>query len=227
MNPPTDSLRWQALDTYFAQTLHLSDAQLDDALARARDAGLPAHEVAPNQAKLLQLFARMCGARRILEIGTLGGYSALCMARALPPGGELITLEADALRASVARETFRATGMSGCITLIEGDARETLAALARVGTAPFDMVFIDADKADNLVYLRLVMPLLRRGSVIVADNIARAGRLADAAAADDADVRGAHAFFTEAARDLRLDITALQTVGEKGWDGFALAVVTA
>ena len=226
MNTPTDSVRWQSLDAYFTQTLHLTDAQLDDALARARDAGLPAHEVAPNQAKLLQLFARMCGARRILEIGTLGGYSALCMARALPPGGELVTLEADATRACVAREIFQACGMNDCITVIEGDARETLAALARVGAAPFDMVFIDADKADNLVYLRRVMPLVRRGSVIVADNIARAGRLADPAAAGDADVRGVHAFFTEAARDLRLEITALQTVGEKGWDGFALAVVT-
>lgn len=227
MTPAHDPARWNALDQYFTRTLHLDEGVLSAALARARAAGLPAHEVAPNQGRMLALFARMCGARRILEVGTLGGYSTLCMARALPVGGRLVTLEADPRHAMVARETFEASGLNDTIRLIEGDARETLAALARVGEAPFDMVFLDADKADSAVYLERLMPLVRPGSVIVADNIARAGRLVDPAHADDPDVRGVHAFFSAAARDLRLEITAVQTVGEKGWDGFALAYVSA
>jgi predicted O-methyltransferase YrrM len=218
-------LQWNALDSYFDLTLRLSDPVLDDVLSRCRAAGLPAHEVAPNQGRILQLFAQMAGARRILEIGTLGGYSAICMARVLPRDGRLVTLEADEGRVRVARENIALAGLQDRIDVIHGDAGLSLAAMAGAGEAPFDMVFIDADKAGNPAYLQAALDLTRKGAVIIGDNIIRAGRLLDEDARHDPDVQGARTFLRQMGSDPRLAATALQTVGCKGWDGFALAVV--
>jgi predicted O-methyltransferase YrrM len=217
--------RWDDVDAYFERTLGLSDPILAATLARCREAGLPPHDVAPNQGKLLQLFVRMTGTRRILEIGTLGGYSAICMARALPDDGTLVSLEADPHHAEVADANIRHAGLQARVRIVVGDAAATLARLREAGEPAFDLVFIDADKASNAVYLRGALALSRKGTVIIGDNIIRAGRIADVQAQGDADVRGVHEFFELMARTPELEATALQTVGCKGWDGFSLAVV--
>ncbi|WP_233237171.1 O-methyltransferase [Bordetella sp. LUAb4] len=220
-----DEARWIAVDQYFERTLGLSDRTLEKTLAASRAAGLPAQEVAPNQARMLQLFAQMCGARRMLEIGTLGGYSAICLARVLPAGGELVTLEANADHARVAADNIAKAGLADRVRILVGDARVSLARLREEGGDPIDFAFIDADKASNPIYLEGVLALSRPGTVIVGDNIIRAGRIVDPTAREDADVRGVFEFFEQMGADRRLSATALQTVGEKGWDGFALARV--
>ncbi len=220
-----DEARWIAVDQYFERTLGLSDRTLEKTLSASREAGLPAQEVAPNQARMLQLFAQMCGARRILEIGTLGGYSAICLARVLPVDGELVTLEANPGHARVAADNIAKAGLADRVRILVGDARDSLAGLREEGGAPFDFAFIDADKASNPAYLEGVLALSRPGTVIVGDNIIRAGRIVDPAAREDADVRGVFEFFEMMGANRRLSATALQTVGEKGWDGFALARV--
>jgi predicted O-methyltransferase YrrM len=217
---------WTTLDSYLDDVLCLRDSRLETALARAREAGLPAHDVAPNQGKMLQIFAQMVRARRILEIGTLGGYSAICLARALPADGCLISLESNAGYADVARENIRLAGLASLVEIIVGDAGETLECMAASRVAPFDLIFIDADKKDNPRYLAAALQLARDGTVIIGDNIIRGGRLADPDADAAPDVRGARAFLQDMARDLRLTCTAVQTVGSKGWDGFSLAVVS-
>jgi len=222
----TETTQWAAVDSYFEEALHLNDPVLDHALARSREAGLPPHEVAPNQGRLLQIFAQMARARRILEIGTLGGYSTIWLARALPPGGRLLSLERDPACARVARRNLETAGLGACTEIIEGDARDSLRRLVAEGAPPFDLIFLDADKADNPHYLAAVLALARDGTVIVGDNIIRGGRIADPAAAGQPDVRGARDFLEALGRDLRLTATAIQTVGSKGWDGFSLAVVS-
>ncbi|MBO1112307.1 O-methyltransferase [Bordetella petrii] len=221
-----ETARWTAVDNYFEEALHLNDPALQHALARAREAGLPPHEVAPNQGRLLQIFAQMARAQRILEIGTLGGYSTIWLARALPPGGRLLSLERDPACARVARRNLAAAGLDACAEVIEGDAHHTLRQLAAEGAPPFDLIFLDADKADNPQYLAAALALARDGTAIVGDNIIRGGRIADPAAAGQPDVRGARDFLQAMGRDLRLTATAIQTVGSKGWDGFSLAVVS-
>ncbi|MBO9354609.1 methyltransferase [Bordetella petrii] len=225
MHPAVDE-SWTRVDSYFEQVLHLQDAALAHALERARAAGLPAHEVAPNQGRLLQIFAQMVRARRILEIGTLGGYSTIWLARALPPGGRLLSLERDPACARVARQNLAAAGLADCVEIVEGDAHASLRQLIDRGVPPYDLIFLDADKADNPRYLDASLALARDGTVIVGDNIIRGGRIADPAARDQADVRGARRFLEALGRDLRLTATAIQTVGGKGWDGFSLAVVS-
>jgi len=221
-----DTTQWNDVDNYFETALHLGDPALERAQERARDAGLPAHEVAPNQGRLLQIFAQMVRARHILEIGTLGGYSTIWLARALPPGGRLVSLERDPARVRVARENLAAAGLAGCVDVVEGDACDTLRCLAAGPSHPFDLIFLDADKADNPQYLALALPLARDGAVIIGDNIIRGGRIADPQAASQPDVYGARCFLEDMGRDLRLNATAIQTVGCKGWDGFSLAVVS-
>ena len=221
-----DTMQWTAVDSYFESALHLNDPALEHALARSRAAGLPAHEIAPNQGRLLQIFAHMVRARRILEIGTLGGYSTIWLARALPPGGRLLSLECDPARVRVARQNLAAAGLAACAEIIAGDARQSLRQLVAAGAPPFDLIFLDADKADNPQYLVAALALARDGTVIVGDNIVRGGRIADPAAASQPDVRGARLFLEAMGRDLRLAATAVQTVGSKGWDGFSLAVVS-
>ncbi len=218
--------RWTAVDRYISDRLATSDPVLDSVLAANAAAGLPAIDVAPNQGKLLQLLALLVGARRILEIGTLGGYSTIWLARALPDGGRVVTLEADPRHVEVATANFARAGLADTIEVRPGPAAESLAQLAREGAEPFDLIFIDADKENCAEYLRWALKLSRRGSVIVCDNVVREGAVADATSTD-VRVQGVRAFFEMAAAEPRLSATALQTVGSKGYDGFALALVVA
>lgn len=186
-------------------------------------AGLPAHDVAPNQGKLLYLLARLMGARRILEIGTLGGYSTIWLARALPAGGTVVTLEADPLHAATARSNFEGAGVTALVDLREGSAMETLPGIAAEGGEPFDLVFIDADKPNNPAYLAWALKLSRPGTLIIGDNVIREGAILDAGS-DDARVQGVRGFFDMLAAEPRVSATAFQTVGSKGHDGMALAL---
>ncbi len=222
MPAPSDQDRWTALDRYLADRLLGPSAALDAALAASAAAGLPAHGVSPTQGRLLEMLARIQGARAILEVGTLGAYSTIWLARALAPGGRLVTLELDAGYAEVARENLARAGLADVVEVRVGPARETLAALASEGQDPFDLVFIDADKAATPSTSRPRLELSRPGTVIVADNVIRGGTVLDG---DDASAVGVRRFFDLIAAEPRLHATAIQTVGEKGYDGFALAVV--
>ena len=216
--------RWTAVDRYLADLLVPPDPALDAALAAAAEAGLPAVEVAPNQGKLLHLLARLAGARAILELGTLGGYSAIWLARALPEGGRLVTLESNPAYAEVARANLAAAGLEAVVDVRVGPAAASLAELVAEGAGPFDLVFVDADKAGNPEYLGWALRLTVPGSLIVADNVVRDGAVADAASAD-ASVRGVRRFLALVAAEPRLEATVIQTVGVKGHDGLALALV--
>jgi predicted O-methyltransferase YrrM len=219
---PCDPDRWTAVDRYLADLLLEPDAALDAALEASAAAGLPAHGVSPTQGRLLELLARIQGARTILELGTLGAYSTIWLARALPPGGRLVTLELDAGYAEVAHANLARAGVADAVEVRVGPARDTLAALAAEGHDPFDLVFIDADKAGNAEYLAAALGLSRPGTLIVADNVVRGGSVLDG---DDASAVGVRRFFDLLAAEPRLRATAIQTVGVKGYDGFALAVV--
>lgn len=210
---------WRAVDEYFAQALLPADPVLEAALAASAEAGLPAINVAPNQGKMLHLMAAMVGARRILEIGTLGAYSTLWLARALPAGGQLVTLEADSAHAQVARANITRAGLDGVIVLHEGPALDTLPTLR----GPFDFVFIDADKPNNPAYFEWALKLTRPGAVIVFDNVVRDGKVLDPQA--EAKVQGVRRLTEMLANEPRVSATAVQTVGGKGWDGFILARV--
>jgi predicted O-methyltransferase YrrM len=215
---------WDSVDRYLDAHLVPPDPILDAALAASVAAGLPAIDVTPTQGKLLELLARVQGARSILEIGTLGGYSTIWLARALPPDGRLVTLEIDPAYADVARSNLERAGLADLVELRVGDALETLPALVAERSGPFDLVFIDADKASNDRYLEWALELARPGTLIVADNVVRDGAVIDAAS-DDPSVQGVRRFFDLLAAESRVSATAIQTVGAKGHDGFALAVV--
>jgi len=217
--------QWTAVDDYFTELLVGQDPALEAALADSEAAGLPAIHVAPNQGKLLMLFARMIGARRILEIGTLGGYSSIWLARALPEGGKLLTLEFEARHAEVARRNIARAGLSDRVEIHLGPAIETLRRLVAERQALFDLVFIDADKESNALYLDWAARLGRPGTVVVVDNAGRAGEVADPGESSpqlDGVRRGLEVLGT----DPRFDATALQTLDRKGWDGVAIAVLT-
>jgi predicted O-methyltransferase YrrM len=211
---------WQEVDAFIEGRLVPADPALEAALAANAAAGLPAIDVAPTQGKLLNILARMVGARRILEIGTLGGYSTIWLARALPVDGRLITLEAEPRHAAVARENIARAGLGDRVEVRLGPALDSLPRLE----GPFDFVFIDADKPRNPDYLDWAVRLSRPGTVIVCDNVVRGGRIADAENRDAALV-GTRALFDRLGDDRRLTATAIQTVGAKGWDGFAIALV--
>lgn len=212
---------WEQVDDYICERLLPADPVLDAVLAESAKAGLPAISVSPAQGQMLHLFARMVGARRILEIGTLGGYSTIFLARAVPADGRVVTLEADPHHAEVARANFARAGVATRVDLRLGRAIETLPVLEAEGQGPFDFVFIDADKPGNPDYLHWALRLSRPGTVIVCDNVVRDGRVADAASGD-ASVIGVRRLFDLAGADPRLSATAIQTVGAKGYDGFAL-----
>lgn len=216
--------KWTAVDRYFTEQLSLSDAALDAALAANKEAELPAIDVAPNQGKLLYLLARMVGARRILEIGTLGGYSAIWMARALPAGGRLITLEYSPKHAEIARTNITRAGLDELVEIRVGAALDTLPKIQEEMKEPFDLIFIDADKPNNAEYLRWAMKLSRPGTLIIVDNVVRDGAVIDTASTDK-DVQGARRLFETLGAEPQLSATALQTVGRKGYDGFAMAIV--
>jgi predicted O-methyltransferase YrrM len=216
--------RWSAVDDYFAEHLVGTDAVLEAALADAQAAGLPAHDVAPNQGKLLHLLARMRSARTILELGTLAGYSTIWLARALPAGGRLVTVEADPRYAEVARANLVRAGVADRVQVRVGPALDVLPQLEAEGAGPFDFVFVDADKQHNPEYLEWSLRLTAPGSVIVADNVVRDGALVDGDS-DDPRVRGIRRFTERLGAAAGVTATAMQTVGSKGYDGFAIALV--
>ncbi|MEH2129719.1 MAG: O-methyltransferase [Nostoc sp.] len=217
--------QWSVVDRYFTELLVPSDPVLDAALDTSAAAGLPPQNVSPNQGKLLFLLAQIQGARTILEIGTLGGYSTIWLARALPSDGRLIALEADPKHAEVAVANIARAGLADIVELRLGRALSTLEQLASDGSGPFDLIFIDADKPSNPDYLAWALKLSRRGSLIIADNVVRDGAVVNPAS-DDPSVQGVRRFNELLAAQGRVSATAIQTVGSKGYDGFVLALVT-
>jgi predicted O-methyltransferase YrrM len=214
---------WAAVDDYIVEKL-LGAEPPQDVLEANAAAGLPAIDVSPAQGKFLYLLAKATGSQRILEVGTLGAYSTIWLARALPAGGNLVTLEIDPHHAEVARANLDSAGVGNRVEVRVGAALESLAALAREQAAPFDFVFIDADKEHNADYVRAAIGLARPGALIVVDNVVRDGRVLDARSADP-NIRGTRRLFDMLADEPRLEATAIQTVGAKQWDGFILAVV--
>jgi predicted O-methyltransferase YrrM len=220
-----DNQQWSDVDQYLVSLLAPSDEALDAALTDSNEAGLPHINVAPNQGKLLQLLATIKGARRILEIGTLGGYSTIWLARALPSDGTLVSLELEPHHADVARRNLERAGLSSLVAIQVGPAPTSLRQMIDDGVEPFDFIFIDADKEGYPEYLELSLRLSHPGTVIVADNVVRNGEVTNPASADPR-VQGVRAFLERAAAENRLEGTAVQTVGSKGYDGFALFIVS-
>jgi len=223
---PSDALPtpdgWRAVDRYFAETLVGHDGALEEAVAAQNAAELPAIEVAPVNGKFLHLLARIAGARRVLEIGTLGGYSTIWLARGLPADGQVITIEAEPRNAEIARGNLDRAGVGDRVEILVGRAADVLPSLD--GGAPFDLVFIDADKESNTTYLDWAARLGRPGTVVVVDNVGRGGAVADPQA-DRPDVIGTQRGLEMLGADPRFDATALQTLDAKGWDGVAIALV--
>jgi predicted O-methyltransferase YrrM len=219
-----DLATFSAVDAFVGETLVPEDEALRGALEAANDAGLPQIQVSPPQGRLLELLIRLQGSRTVLEFGTLGGYSTIWMARALPHGGQVVTLEADPAYAKVAQETFERAGLAGTIDVRVGPALETLALLEEEGAGPFDFVFIDADKVNSPNYLAWALDHSRPGSLIVADNVVRDGTLADATSPDPA-VKAQRRLHEMLADEPRASATTIQTVGSKGYDGFTIALV--
>ena len=216
---------WEAVDIFLDKMMIPHDSALEDALAAAAAAELPAIQVSSVQGKFLHLLARILGARIILEIGTLGGYSTIWMARALPEGGRIITLEADPKHAEVASKNFARAGVEGKVELRLGKALDTLPKIASDGRGPFDLFFIDANKSNMPEYFEWSLKLARTGSVIIADNVVREGAVLNAKS-KDADIQGIRRFLEMVGKEKRVSGTALQTVSTKNYDGFALVLVT-
>jgi predicted O-methyltransferase YrrM len=217
--------QWSAVDSYIADLFLAPDTALEAALASSAAAGLPAISVSPTQGKLLHLLASVQGARRILEIGTLGGYSTIWLARALPPGGRLISLEIDPRHAEVAQTNLDRAGLSSAVEIRLGPALDTLPKLVTEGRRPFDLIFIDADKPGYADYLKWSLKLARPGTLIIADNVVRKGAVADPESTDE-NVQGIWKFNEALAAEKRVTTTVMQTVGSKGYDGLALILVT-
>jgi len=221
--------RWTAVDRYITDLLVPEDAVLEAALRDSAAAGLPPIAVTPNQGKLLALLARVQGACRILELGTLGGYSTIWLGRALPASGRLLTLEADAEYAELARANIARAGLAEVVELRVGPALETLPQLVAEEAGPFDLIFIDADKKNNPGYFEWSLKLSRPGTLIIVDNVVRDGRIVDpdayGSAMGDENIKGIRRFFELLAGERGVDATAIQMVGSKGYDGFALMIV--
>ena len=215
---------WTEVDNYICELLVPSDPALQAALKASDAAGLPAIQVSPTQGKFLNLQARVMQAANILELGTLGGYSTIWLARALPPKGCVITVDANPKHTEVARSNVAFAGLSDRVEFRVGPALDVLPQLAREGRAPFDFIFIDANKSDMPEYFDWALRLSRPGSLIIADNVIRDGKVLDASSAD-ADIQGVRRFNERLAAEKRVSATELQTVGSKGYDGFAMAVV--
>jgi predicted O-methyltransferase YrrM len=215
---------WTSVDQYFSEMLLGIDPILESALQASLSAGLPAISVSPNQGKLLEMLARIVGARSILEIGTLGGYSTIWLARGMAAGGHLITLEVDPKHAEVARSNFERAGLHSVVELRVGNALETLPQLHSERPAPFDFVFIDADKKNIPAYFDWALKLSRPGALIVVDNVVRDGAVIDAESTDES-VQGVRRFIESLAADAGASGTVMQTVGIKGYDGFAIVLV--
>jgi len=215
---------WAAVDQYIVDNLLAADPVLEAALRENAEAGLPPIDVSPNQGKLLHLLVRMQDARRVLEVGTLGGYSTIWMARGLAAGGRLVTLEIDPKHAAVARKNVERAGLANKVEIRVGAALDSLVALVTEGAAAFDLIFIDADKQNIPAYVSWAIQLSRPGTVILTDNVIRDGAVIDAQSEDTA-VQGVRRMFNLLAAEPRLTATAIQTVGSKGYDGFAMAIV--
>lgn len=215
---------WTAVDSYISNTLVPSDDALDAALQASEDAKLPSIQVAPNQGKLLAILAQSIGARSILEVGTLGGYSTIWLARALPADGKLVTLEIDPKHAAVAQENITRAGLGEVVEIRLGSAVDTLPKLVEEGLEPFDFVFIDADKTSTTEYFQWALKMTHPGSLIVVDNIVRKGEVTNPDSTD-ASVKGIQRFMQAVKDDPRVIMTGVQTVGSKGYDGFAIALV--
>jgi predicted O-methyltransferase YrrM len=215
---------WTSVDRYFAEALIASDPALDAAVKTNREANLPAIDVTPLQGRFLEMLVRVTGARRVLELGTLGGYSTIWLARALPPDGLVVSLEIDPKHAAIAQKNIAAAGLANRVDLRIGPAAKSLAALAAEPAAPFDFMFIDADKAGYPEYLQWSLKLSRPGTLIVADNVVRDGKVIDPESSDP-NIQGVRRFTELIAAEPRLSTTVLQTVGSKGYDGFAMAIV--
>jgi len=216
--------QWNAVEGYTTNLLAQPDTQLVEAIAASVKAGLPAIQVSPVEGKLLMILAQAVGATRILEIGTLGGYSTIWLARALPRAGRLITLEADPKHADVARTNIANAGLADKVEIRLGLALDNLPKLAAEQCGPFDLAFIDADKQNTWKYFDWAVKLSRSGSLIVVDNVVRHGELVNASS-EDSNVRGMRRFCEQVADDRRVSASVIQTVGSKGYDGFAIAVV--
>jgi predicted O-methyltransferase YrrM len=216
--------KWTAVDRYISEALIPADPTLEEALKASKKAGLPAIAVTANQGKFLMILAQAIGARSILEMGSLGGYSTIWLARALPPEGKLITLEADAKHAEVAQANVANAGLADKVEVRLGRALDTLPELALEGIAPFDLIFIDADKGNYPGYLEWALKLSRPGTLIIGDNVVREGKVIDR---DDPDpsIQGVRQMNEIIAAEPRLTATAIQTVGSKGYDGFMIAIV--
>jgi predicted O-methyltransferase YrrM len=219
--------QWRAMDDYITDCLFPADPELDAALEASAAAGLPSIQVSASQGQLLQLLARGAGARAILEVGTLGGYSTIWLGRALPADGRLVTIEVDPKHAEVAQANIERAGLSEVVAIRVGRALDVLPTVLAEGEGPFDFVFVDADKTSNADYFAWARRLARPGTLIVVDNVVRGGAVADARS-DDPDIVGTRRLFDEmaAARAEGVAVTAIQTVGAKGHDGFAIALVT-
>ncbi|MFI5101479.1 MAG: O-methyltransferase [Actinomycetes bacterium] len=217
---------WEDVDEYVVERLAATDDVLDHVRQASAAAGLPDIAVSAAQGKFLHLLTRAVRASSVLEIGTLGGYSTVWFARALPAGGRVVTLEVDPHHAEVARSNAAAAGVADLVDVRLGAALDTLPRLVGEGAGPFDLVFVDADKENNAAYVRLALDLSRPGTIVVVDNVVRGGGVVDPGSADPR-IRGTRALFDYLAAEPRLDSTALQTVGAKGYDGFVLALVTA
>jgi predicted O-methyltransferase YrrM len=215
---------WSAVDAYMTGQLLPADPALEEAIKSSAAAGLPSIAVSPAQGKLLYLLARMIKARRILEIGTLGAYSTIWLARALPADGRMITLEYEARHATVARSNLARAGLSDKVEVIVGPALETLPQLESSDRGPFDLFFIDADKPATADYFAWSMKLSRPGSVIVVDNVVRKGAVTNTNSTDE-DVQGVQRCLAMMAREPRIDATVIQSVGTKGYDGLAIGIV--
>ncbi|MDD9269267.1 O-methyltransferase [Paenibacillus sp. GCM10023248] len=216
---------WEHVDQYITQQLIPQDNILESVLRSNQQAGLPPYDVTPNQGKFLNLLVRMHGSKRILEIGTLGGYSTIWLARALPAGGQLVTLELDPHHAEVARANLALASLNELVELRVGDALEQLARMKDEGVAPFDFIFIDADKPNNPNYLQWALHFSHPGTVILGDNVIRDGEIINEHT-EDPRVKGVRAFYELLADEPRITATAIQTVGSKGYDGFVMGIVT-
>jgi predicted O-methyltransferase YrrM len=215
---------WTEVDSYISDRLLGDDPVLSAALAANAAGGLPDIDVSPAQGRMLHLFARMAGARRILEVGTLGGYSTIELARALPADGKLISLEIDPHHADVARSNVAKAGLGDRVDIRTGPALDSLQAMIATNEGPFDLVFIDADKQNNAAYVRAALTMSRPGTTIIVDNVIREGGVLDRASGDER-IQGTRRLFDEVGAEPRLTATAVQTVGLKKWDGFLIAVV--
>lgn len=224
MASEADKTLWTSVDRYVNQTVAQNDDVLEAAMKANADAGLPGIDVTASQGKFLHVLALATGARRVLEIGTLGGYSTIWLARALGRGGRVVTLEFEPKHADVARKNLKRAGLAKRVEIRVGPAADSLARLSEEGAKPFDLIFIDADKKNNPVYLEWALKLAKRGTLIVIDNVVRDGELVNAESTDS-DIVGTRDMFARMANEPRLVGTAVQTVGSKGYDGFAIAVV--